>query len=355
MEKIQVAVIGCGSIANSAHGPSYAKIPEAHIAYCVDIIPERAQKFKEKFGDEETVALTDYREMLRDPRVQAVSVCVPNYLHNPISIDCLRAGKNVLCEKPASVRYDLAQQMADAAHETGRILNIGVVNRFNDSVNRIKRYIDSGKLGDVFHVYVSFRACRSIPGLGGAFTTKAIAGGGVLIDWGVHYLDIVMYCCGDPKPRSVTGEAFCKLGKDMKDYVYESMWAEDTKNLEGTYDVDDSITGMIRTEGPVITFNGAWAQNIGESETYIDFMGDKGGVRLTYGGGYTFFGTKDGKLISETPEIEKGDMFLSELQAFVDCVRTGEHIRSYVDNNLITARMMQGLYDSDKAGKEVSF
>ena len=155
-----------------------------------------------------------------------------------------------------------------------KILNIGVVNRFNDSVNRIKEYIDSGKLGEVFHVYVSFRSHRSIPGLGGAFTTKEIAGGGALIDWGVHFLDIVMYCCGDPKPITVTGEAFCKLGKNMKEYVYTSMWAGPPK-YDGIYDVDDSITGMIRTEGPVITFNGAWAQNIGEREMYIDFMGDK--------------------------------------------------------------------------------
>jgi predicted dehydrogenase len=69
----------------------------------------------------------------------------------------------------------------------------------------------------------------------------------------------------------------------MPNYVYKNMWAEDTKNVNGTYDVDDSVTGMIRTEGPTITFNGAWAQNIGESETYIDFMGDKGGIRLSYG------------------------------------------------------------------------
>ena len=243
MEKIQVAVIGCGSIANSAHGPSYAKIPEAHIAYCVDIIPERAQKFKEKFGDEETVALTDYREMLRDPRVQAVSVCVPNYLHNPISIDCLRAGKNVLCEKPACVRYDVAQQMADAAHETGRILNIGVVNRFNNAVNALRDDVLAGKLGSVYHVYCSFRAHRSIPGLGGPFTTKELAGGGVLIDWGVHYLDIVMYCTGDPQPKTVSAKAFSKLGVDMPNYVYEGMWAEDTKDLNGTKAVEDFVTG----------------------------------------------------------------------------------------------------------------
>lgn len=355
MEKIQVAVIGCGSIANSAHGPSYAKIPEAHIAYCVDIIPERAQKFKEKFGDEETIALTDYREMLRDPRVQAVSVCVPNYLHNPISIDCLRAGKNVLCEKPASVRYDLAQQMADAAHETGRILNIGVVNRFNNAVNALRDDVLAGKLGSVYHVYCSFRAHRSIPGLGGPFTTKELAGGGVLIDWGVHYLDLINYVLDIREVKTVSGACYSKLGSPMRDYVYEDMWAG-PPDYSGTYDVEEYVTGLIRTDGPTISLNGAWAENIQAAEsTYIDFLGDKGGVRLTYGGGYTFFGTKDGKLISETPAIEKGDMFLSELQAFVDCVRTGEHIRSYVDNNLITARMMQGLYDSDKAGKEVSF
>lgn len=108
---------------------------------------------------------------------------------------------------------------------TKRVLHStsGVVNRFNTAVNEIKKLIDAGELGEVYHIYVSFRAHRSIPGLGGAFTTKEIAGGGALIDWGVHYLDIVMYCMGDPAPLTVSGKAFSKLGVDMKNYVYESM------------------------------------------------------------------------------------------------------------------------------------
>ena len=84
--------------------------------------------------------------------------------------------------------------MQEAQHETGLTLNIGVVNRFNQGVNHIKKLIDDGELGTIHQVYVSFRSYRSIPGLGGDFTTKAVAGGGVLIDWGVHFLDIVMYC-----------------------------------------------------------------------------------------------------------------------------------------------------------------
>lgn len=347
---MKVAVIGCGTIANAAHIPSYMNNPEAEIKYFCDIIPERAEAAVEKYGC--GTAITDYHIALNDPEIEAVSVCTPNNMHPTISIDAMRAGKDVLCEKPAARTYAEALEMQKVQHETGRILNIGVVNRFNDSVNLIKKFIDDGKLGEVFHVYVSFRAHRSIPGLGGAFTTKAIAGGGALIDWGVHYLDIVMYCCGDPKPVTVTGEAFCKLGKDMKNYAYKSMWAENTKNVDGTYDVDDSVTALIRTEGPVITVNGAWAQNIGQSETYIDFMGDKAGIRLQYGSDFTVYTAEHGALIEYKPEFKMRDHFQNEIDAFVDCVKTRKKLPSHIDTVIITARMMQAIYDSSAAHQE---
>ena len=164
-----------------------------------DIIPERAEQAVQKYGC--GTAVTDYHDILRDNEVAAVSVCTPNNVHAQIAIDCLKAGKNVLCEKPAVRIYQEALEMQRVQHETSKVLNIGVVNRFNDSVNLTKKMIDEGKLGEVYHVYVSFRSHRAIPGLGGAFTTKSVAGGGALIDWGVHFLDIVMYCCGDPRPK----------------------------------------------------------------------------------------------------------------------------------------------------------
>lgn len=347
---MKVAVIGCGAIANTAHIPAYIKNPEAEIAYFCDIIPERAEKAVETYGCGK--AVTDYHEVIADPEVEAVSVCTPNNVHAPIAIDCLRAGKNVLCEKPAARTYAEALEMQKVQHETGKVLNIGVVNRFNDSVNRIKEYIDSGKLGDVFHVYVSFRSHRSIPGLGGAFTTKAIAGGGALIDWGVHFLDIVMYCCGDPQPLTVTGEAFCRLGKNMKEYTYTDMWAGPPK-YDGVYDVDDSVTGMIRTSGPVITFNGAWAQNIGENEMYIDFMGDKAGIRLHYGSDFKVYTVENGALVDYTPKFNMRPHFENEINAFVDCIKTGKKLPSHIDTVIITAKMMQAIYDSAEAHREI--
>lgn len=349
---MKVAVIGCGTIANSAHIPAYLKNEEAEIKYFCDIIPERAEAAVEKYGC--GTAVVDYHDILNDPEIEAVSVCVPNDRHAPIAMDFLHAGKNVLCEKPAARTYAEALEMQKVQHETGKVLNIGVVNRFNDSVNKIREYIQDGKLGDVYHVYVSFRAFRSIPGLGGAFTTKAIAGGGALIDWGVHYLDIVMYCCGDPEIKTVSGETFCKLGKDMENYVYRSMWAGPPQ-YDGIYDVDDSVTGLVRTSGPVITVHGAWAQNIDENETYIDFMGDKGGIRLQYGKDFTVYTQEHGALVKYKPEFEMRNHFENEINAFIDCIKTGEKLPSHIDTVVITAKMMQALYDSADQHKEVQF
>jgi len=348
---MKVAIIGCGTIANAAHIPAYVNNPEAEIKYFCDIIPERAEKAVRDYNC--GTAVTDYHEVLKDPEIEAVSVCTHNNVHAQIAIDALRAGKNVLCEKPAARVYSEALEMQKAQHESGRVLNIGVVNRFNDSVNRIRQYIQEGKLGSIHHVYVSFRAHRSIPGLGGAFTTKAIAGGGALIDWGVHYLDIVMYCCGDPTVKTVTGETFCKLGKDMKNYVYTDMWAGPPK-YDGVYDVDDSVTALIRTEGPVITVNGAWAQNIGESEQYIDFMGDKGGIRLHYGKDFDVYTTEDGALVKYTPQFQMRDHFQNEIDAFLRCIKTGEKLPSHIDTVIVTAEMMQAIYDSAEQHKEIA-
>lgn len=347
---MKVAVIGCGTIANAAHIPSYMNNPEVEIKYFCDIIPERAQKAVEEYGCGTVV--TNYHDVLADPEVIAISVCTPNNVHAEISIAAMKAGKHVLCEKPAARTFAEAQEMQKVQNETGMILNIGVVNRFNDHVNLIKKYIDSGKLGDVHRVYVSFRAHRSIPGLGGAFTTKAIAGGGVLIDWGVHYLDIVMYCCGDPAIKTVSAETFSKLGNDIENYAYKDMWAG-PPTFGGTFDVEDSMTALVRTAGPTITVNGAWAENIGPGEQYIDFIGDKAGIRLKYGGDFTVFGAENGALVEYKPEITTHDMFQNELDAFVDCVKTGEKLASHIDTNIITSELMQAIYDSAEQHKEV--
>ena len=220
MKRIRTAVIGCGAI-GEFHARCYANNPKADLAYVVDIIPEKARDVGEQHGA--TNAIADYREALADPAVDVVSVCLPNDLHCPVTLDALGAGKHVMCEKPIALDGGEAERMRALARKRKKQLAIGVVNRFNDAVLLLRDTIRRGTIGDVYHVSVMFKAYRSIPGLGGWFTTKARAGGGVMIDWGVHYLDLVLFCLGFPEPKAVSGTAHGVLARDIRKYAYTGM------------------------------------------------------------------------------------------------------------------------------------
>ena len=352
---MKIGIIGCGNIANAYHIPCYLENDKVEIKYFCDIILQRAKDAVCQYGC--GTAVEDYKEVLADDEVTAISICTPNHMHSVIAVDALKAGKNVLCEKPAAREYSEALAMQKAQHESGKVLNIGVVNRFNTGINKIKEMIDNGDLGEVYQVYVSFRNHRSIPGLGGDFTNKDIAGGGVLIDWGVHFFDIVMYCCNDPKVKTVSAEQFKKLGNPIAEYTYKTMWAGPPKE-DGICDVEEGITGLIRTDGPIITFNGAWAQNIGEDEMFIDFIGTKGGIRLHYTKDFVYYSTKNGMLTTTTFEMNEGmefkAMFQNEIDAFVDCIENGKKLASHIDTNIITAKMMDAVYRSAEEHREIT-
>ena len=144
------------------------------------------------------------------------------------------------------------------------------------------------------------------------------------------------------------------MAKDMKSYKYHGMWAEDTSNIEsGTNDVDDFITGHIRTDKASISFNGAWAQNINKYELFIDFMGDKGGARLTYGGKFEFY---DGQTLETiNPEYDIPNMYLCEDRDFIKSCVSGEKNRNYIDNILESMKLLDYLYRSAEIGKEIQF
>jgi predicted dehydrogenase len=346
---MKCAVIGCGAI-GTVHAERYAKSAHAELAAMVDILPDRAQALAAKHNV--PAALASYRTMLKDPAIEAVSVCLPNDLHAPVTIDCLRAGKHVLCEKPIALSVRQAEAMQAEARRRRRMLAIGVVNRFNDNVRWIRDMVAAGDLGEVYHVSTVFRAHRSIPGLGGWFTTKARSGGGVMFDWGVHFIDLILYCLGTPRPLSVSGVAYHKLAVKPRDYAYISMWAG-PPNYRGVYDVEEYVSGLLRTSGPSVAFEGAWAQNIGEGAMFIDFLGTRAGIRLAYGGNFTVFSHKEGRLYRTEPTMRVGDMFQAEIDAFLQSAATGKPCASAIDTVLPTQRVLDAFYRSAKAGKEV--
>ena len=162
-----------------------------------------------------------------------------------------------------------------------------------------------------------------------------------------------MYILGGAKINNVTCDAYCEMAKDMKSYKYNFMWAEDTSNVEnGINNVDDFISGYIRTNKASVSFNGAWAQNIDKEEMFIDFLGDKCGARLTYCGKFELY---DGSTLETIlPDYEIPDMYLCEDKAFIESITTGKKNRNYIDNILESAKLLDALYkSSDKKGEVV--
>ena len=348
---VTVAVIGCGRISKGAHFPVLQQIEDVRIKYACDILLEKAQWAKENFPKIEKVT-SDYKEVLADKEVEAVFVLTPNYMHYQVTMDALRAGKHVLCEKPITINYELSVEMAKEAKKQGKILDIGVCNRYHRSVEILRDYVKEGKFGNIYHTYISFRANRNIPGLGGAFTTKEISGGGVLIDSGIHLFDIALYVLGGATVKTATCDTYNVLAKDMPSYKYKYMWAKDTSDVvNGTNDVEEFVSGYVRTDKSNISFNGAWAQNLEKTEVYIDFLGDKGGARFNYQGGFEFFNGET--LETETPEFEMPNSWLMEDIAFINAIQNGGTNPNNIESVLETMKLLDILYKSAEMKKEI--
>ena len=352
MKKLNIAIIGCNSIAKVAHLPAYQAASDlCEVKYFVDLNSATAEALRDVYGRGKV--RTDYHEILSDPDLDCISVCTPNSSHAPIAIDCLRAGKHVFCEKPASVNADLAHKMLQAAEENDRLLNIGVCMRYNTAVEKVHDLIQTGALGEIYHIYCSFRAHRAIPGIGGPFTRKALSGGGALIDWGVHYLDLIAYCTGEPKVLTVSGNTYSKLGNPISEYVYKTMWAGPGRQ-DGVYDVEDFVSAYIRTEGPSISLNGAWAQNIGGNQKFIEFIGNKGGIHLDYLGGFKFYSTANGMLTETAFDFRESDMYTAEIHDFLEAVPRNEHNRAHISHAVYTSELMDMIYRSAELNREVT-
>jgi len=175
----------------------------------------------------------------------------------------------------------------------------------------------------------------------------------VLIDWGVHFFDLILYILGGAKLQNVTCDAYNEMAKDMKSYKFNSMWAQETADFEnGTNDVDDFITGYIRTDKASISFNGAWAQNINKEEMFIDILGDKAGARLMYGKKFEIY---DGATLETIAlDYDIPNMYLEESKAFLESIGTGVKNRSNIDNVLESAKLLDTLYKSADIKKEIT-
>jgi len=221
-------------------------------------------------------AYQDYKQMLADDTIDCVSVCVPNALHAPIVIDCLKAGKHVLCEKPLARNAREGAKMVKAAQDSGKKLMIQFNNRYRPEAALLKQYMDNGELGNVYFARCGWIRRNGIPGWGGWFTSKEMAGGGPLIDLAVHMLDLTMWLMGNPEPVTVLASTYSAFGPKM-----EALGPWGTPNTKGKFDVEDMAVAMIKFDGgQTISLEASWASRCKREWVYSTLMGDKAGASL---------------------------------------------------------------------------
>jgi predicted dehydrogenase len=194
MVPIGTALIGCGKVAD-AHANAYKTLPESNFIGVFDVNPERAAAFAARYGIQ---AFSDLQEMLRDPRIQAASICTPHPTHPDMVEACARAGVHALVEKPMAVDLKGCERAISAAAQAGIKLAVISQRRFYEPVLRVKKAIQAGKIGRPILATVTVMGWRDedyykMDAWRGKWATE---GGGVMLTQTTHQMDLFQWFMG---------------------------------------------------------------------------------------------------------------------------------------------------------------
>jgi len=344
MDKIRIGLIGAGNIAQNSHIPAYLKQNDAEIVAVCDLKLDRAKEVADKYGIKHAVG--SIKELVAIDEVDAVSVCTWNNAHAEAAIAAANAGKHVLCEKPMAMTVAEAEAMKEAAEKNNIVFMMGFTNRFRADSKVIKEIAQSGKLGEIYYAKAGWFRRRGTPL--GWFTDLSKSGGGPVIDIGVHAIDLTWYFMGKPRPVSVSACTYDKIG-DYKTKGVSRWEAFDTDNL--VFNTEDSASGFIRFEnGASMTFDVSWAINGKDTGIFSDIFGTKAGASLNP---FTIYGEEEGYLMDSSPVVEPQDPFANEIRHFLDCIKTGQEPIATANDGVIIQKILNGIYDSAKLGKEI--
>ncbi|HUC93727.1 MAG TPA: Gfo/Idh/MocA family oxidoreductase [Paenibacillus sp.] len=358
MAKVRIGIIGCGGIATGKHMPSLAKVEEAEMVAFCDIVLERAEEAKTKFGAADAVVHEDYRELLKDGTIDVVHVCTPNDSHADITIAALEAGKHVMCEKPMAKTAADARRMLEAAERTGRKLAVGYQNRYRPDARYLKDACNNDELGEIYFAKAHAIRRRAVP-TWGVFLDEEKQGGGPLIDIGTHALDLALWLMDNYKPKVVLGRAYHKLSQ-----------TENAANAWGPWDpkqftVEDSAFAMITMEnGASIVLESSWALNSLEvDEAKVTLCGTKAGADMKEG--LRFNGEHNSRLYVKNIELTGGGVAFyegnsedpAELEArmWIDAVLNDKELVVKPEQALVVSEILEAIYESSRTGKAVYF
>jgi len=333
--KLIVGVVGTG-FAGTAHIEGYKNTEDAELIAVCDVSKERAQESADKYGISRV--FTDYKEMLKLDDLDAISVCLPNAMHMPVTVSALKAGKHVLCEKPLAANARDAAKMVEAAEKSGKILAMSLNFRYEGRSLTLKRLIEAGELGEIYYAKTAMLRNNSIPR--GWFHVKEKSGGGPLLDLASHMLDVTWWLMGRPEPVSASGATFAKLGVAGK-----GMGTWGVGYGDGPVDVEDLAVGFIKfKDGQTLFVEVSWALN-SPPVHYCHIFGTEAGASL-----YPDFAIyKDSSV--ETPLVDPSK---DRIREFVRNVLDRTEPLGPGRDGLQVMRMLDAIYKSAKTGREVA-
>ena len=332
MNTIGVALIGSGYISHY-HARGLRGLPEVELRALCSLDGKEAEQFAKKYGIETVTERIE--DLIGRQDIQAVIISTPNKFHAPYAMEFIKGGKDVFVEKPMAVSASQGREMIECARQTGRILMVGHMWRFDTEVNHIRDILKSGKLGSIiktkgYGIHVNW-------GPSGWFVDKDLAGGGALADMGVHAIDAVRYLLGDPRPK----EVYAKISAHF-----------------GDYDVDDTSVVVITWETGTVSIieSGWWHPHADGPEAGTQLFGMLGYASLFP----TLYKLKVGAEVTETvPDMPERKehcdqvMYTCQMKHFVECVRTRSEPLSGMKQGQVVLEIVDAAYESARIGEVV--
>jgi len=348
---VAVGIVGLGGIGN--HHATNLVERGANLVGGMDIDEGARQRFHEEFD----VHLYEDESDLYDD-CDAVLITTPNRFHEQYAVSALEAGLDVLLEKPLAHSIESAERITEAAREAEGFCMIGFNNRFAEPVQVLKEYQNEGRFGETTHVEANYVRRRGVPGRGSWFTSSEIAGGGALIDIGVHAIDLSLYFLDHPEVVEVSGETRSEFG-GRDDYAYVTMWGGD-EGPEG-FDVDDSASAFIRdADGNTVSLEVAWATNRPTNDEFVirgteaGATFDRGSNELTIHEATAFDGDHHHHFFDAEIETREGDSHAAEQATFLEAVAAGEAPDiNAIEEALSVQRVIDAIYRSSERGEAV--
>jgi predicted dehydrogenase len=351
MALLRVGIIGVGIIGKH-HLAEYAKIGGVEIVAAADIDTPELNRVADLYNIPNRYR--DFRDLLKHEEIEAVDVCVHNNLHAPLTIAALRTGKHVYCEKPMAGAYADALAMRDTAQECGKKLYIQLARLFSKETRIAQRLIDEGHLGKIYHVRSAGFRRRGRPYVDGyatpQFVQKEVSGGGALYDMGVYHISQLLYLLGNPAVERVSGK------------VYQETDMDAGRRATSGYSVEEMGVGFIRlADGLTMDLIEVWAAHTASQEGSTIY-GSQGGLCLEP---LRFYSTLGDTPMNATFESDGADWRWHQLDPmlrhydspqhhWVAALRGDVELLPCADLALTTALISEGIYLSDRLGREVT-